>query len=594
MISLFARKLLPPLVLLAGVLCLAYHLLANINPIYYFQNKSGNNYVNATSQPNYVKLRKQASGFSGTYLYKLDYQAGQNTDFVVEKFMRHGCIEKIKIISAGSQISEEVYQRSATSNCARVIIKGIDKFKPGTNYIEINLSAKSESLNLTVNPLLIGSNLSNFLIIAAIYLSIFYFLNIALKQCSITPLSRHFLLSALFCYSFWLHIYPSSGYTNDLNGHIAYAKFMAENWSQAYQYRGPEFFHPPFYYFIAGKLIDFMSADAFINPFLFWRLLSLTCFLTFCFFGLKTIELFFVHKKAILLTTSLIFLFWPLNIIMASRISNDIPQYAAWAAIFYYLFRWLKNEQLKDLAIAIVALGIAFIIKTNAAIPAAIILSLVFIHLIKNKNLQSFLKNPSIVHAVLFLLLGLLLNQGRLIHDYILNQTDLAAHLGAGSNDPVSWQHFLGINLKNLFDKPYAHLDPYSHFLNYFLKTTLFGEFDWGFKWIAGIMNIVLILLAGLTLLGIYPKLRTKDKTCWTCLYMLGIGISALITLMLMKRWIVTQDFRFIFPLLIPSALLIGNALENFQSNRKCFFAVYAVLFACLNLLGSYLYLNQL
>ena len=172
---------------------------------------------------------------------------------------------------------------------------------------------------------------------------------------------------------FWLHYHPNLTYTNDLWGHISYLRYMVDGWSAPYGYRGHEDFHPPLYYAIAARAYHAAALFPIVNPLAAVRLLAVACYSAFLLAGLRTLRECAPTSTPAYHAGTLLIVFWPVNILMATRINNDIALYAAWGAAFFALARWARTRSDGSLSAALCLTAVALMVKSNGALVLGIV-----------------------------------------------------------------------------------------------------------------------------------------------------------------------------------------------------------------------------
>jgi len=140
----------------------------------------------------------------------------------------------------------------------------------------------------------------------------------------------------------WAIRHTAIDFSYDLDGHIRYLVFLFHHPTELYGYRGPEEHHPPFFYGLAALATastDFLGFPVLAGA----RLLSLGSFAVFLSHGLRTLELYVRNRRALLVSAAVL-CFWPLGLVMASRLTNDVALMACVSAVLFHLARHRRTS----------------------------------------------------------------------------------------------------------------------------------------------------------------------------------------------------------------------------------------------------------
>lgn len=344
----------------------------------------------------------------------------------------------------------------------------------------------------------------------------------------------------------------------DIPGHIDYIKYIVSNLSLPKPYDCWECFQQPFYYLSA---IPFYKLGNIFGL----QLYSLIIYYSFIFVSI----LIFTHvlnKKHALIASCLI-LFWPSGSIHSARVGNEVLLYLVVSISLYFLIVWWKTSDKNLLIKSIFFMLLGILIKTSALI----MLPVIFItYLIKN----GLSKKIFYFSVILFLAVAftMIINQRYL---FFGNKQDNWL-VGNWSGIPKS--SYIGNKLENFtnFDVlayiQHPNINPSrdeggrQFFWNYFIKTSLFGELTIYHpiqQKLAKIISIIMLVLITYLIIGIF---NTK-KLYIPLLLTLLIFLVAAIIYRIVFPCPCTNDFRFVYPVVVPILFFISLSDKFFNKN---------------------------
>lgn len=393
------------------------------------------------------------------------------------------------------------------------------------------------------------------------------------RHTGLDRITSSLLLASLPYFLYWMNFHHYSIYTNDLPGHMSYMLYVSENWNDIYGYWGNEYFQPPPYYMLCALLIQMASHLPDLQPMTIVRLLSLGFYLAFCLYGVHTLRKSVVRENLLYYAGVALIVFWPVSILMATRINNDIAVYAPWAAMFYYLIHWHEDGDLPSLHRAMICTGIAFLFKSNAVIPLAILGACILLALCNSRLRLRDLRSRKSLMAFAALGLGILINAGKAIRESIIHSPEIVnAHFGLSSTENPTLSYFLSFHLEQYLRHPFNIRFQEPDFLSQFLKTMLYGEFTWAHTQFATALNLLLLLFLCATCCACLIALRARKESLASLaphLLAIALPLGAIITFYVIKRWMVCEDFRFVLPMLVPLVILFVRSTEALRSLPK-------------------------
>lgn len=344
---------------------------------------------------------------------------------------------------------------------------------------------------------------------------------------------------------------PYTMFSNDVDGHVAYVQHIIEKHEIPPADACWSCYHPGFYYlsaapaFVLGEWAGIPGTSGL-------QVFSLLLSVVTLFLGILFLRGFL--KGPALGISSLLWVFWPLMILVAPRVGNDQMFYllhvlCLWGGVNY----WNKGNG-KYLMVAIVASALAMWTKTTAAVTVGTTFLFAFFGYVRNARLLHPTKSEWIAWGMFVaLIVGILLQK-------ILGQSDLVGNvsgLNSGllvGNEAYNYIYF---DLKNFISQPFtsAWNDDWGrqYFWNYTLKSAMFGEFEilrtaTG-RTCATIMSVTLLGLLGYAARGFW---KTKLQSIhWILLLQGAAFLAAMMFLRIKHPYSCSNDFRFIAPIIL-------------------------------------------
>jgi len=544
----------------------------------------------------------------GALLLEMDYSAGQNATLEIEPYL--SCVTRIfvsQVIVPATPVTTIPLKaplcQDISHSANQVTLDFSPYLKNGHNILTFDLISNHSYAEIYISPQLFGADIPSTLACLGLFILAASLLFLIARKSGLSTASAVILIAGLGYFSLWLHLRPNLAYTNDIYKHITYIRYLLTQWMRPYEYNGGESLHPPFYYWVAACIYSLFNAPGLINPLTALRVFSLALYLTFCIYGLRTLRESVAQENFAYYAGCLLLVFWPVGMIMATRINNDIALYAAWAATFYYLARGYRMRDLSCLCIAIALTGLTLMIKSNGYVLAGLTGScIVYASFAGRIAWQQMIKSKNGILAFAFLLLSIMVNIGRLIYKktrYGVDETHL--HFGFERNNSASFYHFVYFDIRDFVLHPFVTFSNEPSFLNYFLKTMLYGEFTWQYPdyliLLPGAINLILLAFLIITFCGIALTLAQNHSRFGDLLpYFAGvlIPLMGVAAFMIAKHWVVCQDFRYALPMLIPLVILFVRGIESIRITfGSIAYRTGIGISLCLPLGGIILYLGQ-
>jgi len=285
--------------------------------------------------------------------------------------------------------------------------------------------------------------------------------------------------------------------SNDFHGHLAYLNHIQREPFSPFGYTGRESWHPPTYYYLAA-LSEHLGAWFGLRPLKGARIFSIVLYLTYLHFGLRTFRLLFTGR--VLWCASLLFIAWPSNFEMSTRINSDSAVIPVYAAVQFYLIRSVLRGDRKDSLRALAVSFVGLVFKTSALVPVAIacLVTTGMFVVARARNpqaLQGIRPRWGVTLLCVFLLcVGI--NCSRLIVYQWQGIEASALHLGGKRPNPLSAANLMALRPWRLVENPFAELSPARcSAAEYAFKTAIFTEQPWlGKGRFLGRIWIVLVL----------------------------------------------------------------------------------------------------
>jgi hypothetical protein len=328
--------------------------------------------------------------------------------------------------------------------------------------------------------------------------------------------------------------------------------------------------HPPLYYLASAGVISIFNK---INPLYSLRLLQQIAML-FSFaslaFGVALLYRLFGDKK-ISIFSSLLFAVWPGFVITAPRIGNDVPFYFGALMCMLFAQMWWTKHRSRYLLLSFLGAGIAVLFKS----PGFVVLgALVLIYICGMFRFWELPRLKIIIGIFIIVMLSAFGSQYRIISDFFRDVTPSLAvvNVNPALNVKTSLGSFIYFDAKDYFTEAYTSTWTDSggrqYFWNFFIKSTLFGEYSvWNSnagRIFASILNSINFIFFLLIFWGI---VNMKIRNLPSFIFFMAL-IASLIFIRAHYSVSCMQDFRYIAPILVPMLLFAFEGIENLQNAR--------------------------
>ncbi len=374
----------------------------------------------------------------------------------------------------------------------------------------------------------------------------------------------------------YFDVTPYAVRVNDWDGHTAYVQWLLDHHSIPKPNDGWEFFQPPLYYLLSVVFAAVANHLFGTREAMLWALqfegllLSVGVLLVGAWVG-NILFPYETEKRKNLTFIALIAVF-PTLVMSASRINNDgLTLLLSFLGIGFLLRFWSTGRLLSWYAfIACITLGLLTKFSVIALLPPA------YLCLFFSKHLS--LKKKCTVGA-LSLLVILACTEWFYAYTYLSADTFPIGNMKRLQDSLIvtnEFHNFIGFNTDRFVRVPY--LLPYDDatgrkfFWEYLIKSSLFGEFDFGGKLFALLQGLLAVTLVVVPL-GLYGFVRDLFSPLRRshALPLVGVfffTLAAQIAMRLLSPFSCSQDFRYSMPILIP---FFAWQVTAFSGYRKPF-----------------------
>mgnify|MGYP000949142634 CR=1 FL=1 len=465
-------------------------------------------------------------------------------------------------------------------------IKTDENFKKGENIISItvqNNGGKGGINILYYNEYAIWLLLLCFLLILT---PVFISLRNNIKFGNLSVLL--IIISAVLWLNFWgRHSFQDLGH--DISyGHMPYLNYVFSNFTIPHSTGGWSFFHPSLYYIVVACVWLFSTVfgeTTFLFQAKITQIVSMLFFLAYLYFAFRIVWLVFqsfatkqnINVKGFsfnfsLIITYLFITFWPMNVVIANRIGNDISLYAFFIASVFYFLRYLDSELKKHLVLTLIFAVLAMWSKANGII----LFGLIGASLIVQNKFNIFNRNllKKILIISLFMGIGVFVGMNETINN-ISRKESYVSNVNLLSNDLKvnnSIANFVKLDIITFISEPFTN--PFHDekgrqmFWHYLLKTALFGEFkhqNKNIEYVAQIISILFIFLFTLMLIALIFLLKYFKQLYLFYIWIL-FALAFHIIFRLSYPYACSGDFRYVYHLVIVCSLLFGLKMSSIKN----------------------------
>jgi hypothetical protein len=333
--------------------------------------------------------------------------------------------------------------------------------------------------------------------------------------------------------------------------------------------------HPPLYYALAALWSKVLLAGGWIPREIGLQWLSLLLFSVFVVFSLLLLRST-IERPATLRLAAALVVFWPSSIINSVRVHNDALASTLMIASMYFIARWDWQGRRRDFCLALTASALAMLTKATGYAMAATLLLVAGLRLrsarLDRESVKQFVAAALVLASAA--LLPVAFRQSMYPHTLcqrVLGRAcDVPREYFVG-NQPIN---YLCFDLQDFLSSTSSLAYPprQDYLLNGLAKSSLFGVMPLGkdfegapYKSLAVILSLLLLAMAALCVV-VLPFMRTARWQRHRAL--IGASASMLVMLVAFRILVPTpfhEDFRHIFPILVPLCLLYAKVVERLQ-----------------------------
>jgi hypothetical protein len=500
--------------------------------------------------------------------------------FGPKNYTIHGddCIEELRV--DGVVVPPEFYGPCEPATSKDIHLPAL-LAKPGIHFVQVRVSDSGGMEGFDFHPALFDPLIVSMqlLILCLVCASVFFAWKLAgLKRWSLLAV----VILGIALRILYFNATPFSVRSNDADAHVEYVQWMLDHRSIPMPNDGWEFFQPPLYYAISSFFAEtanslFGSKAAFL-----WSLqlesllLSIGTLLAGIWVGCILFP-YEKYRRRTVLFASLVATF-PALIFSASKINNDVlVQMLSVLAVGFLLRFWQTGKLSHWSALnGFIILGMLTKLSMVFYLPPAY-LCLFFSDKISWRRKWGI--------GLISLLIVLVCTEWFYVFTYLAgdafpvgNRNALNPEL-AISNGVFSFFGFNPVRFISLpFLNPFIDESGRQYFWEYVLKSSLFGEYDFG-PHIFFFAQILLSLLFVVVPIGILGLIRTVVSRTGrvAALPMLSTFFFVLlghILLRIASPFSCSQDFRYSLPALLPFFQFLLLSSEGMRSSLRVFGAI--------------------
>jgi hypothetical protein len=330
--------------------------------------------------------------------------------------------------------------------------------------------------------------------------------------------------------------------------------------------------HPPLYYALAALWSKVVLAGGWMPRELGLQWLSLLLCFGFVVFALLLLRST-VERPATLRLAAALVVFWPSGILNSVRVHNDALASPLMLAAIYFSVQWDRQERRRDFYLAVGACALALLTKATGYAVAVTLLAVAALRIRSRFDRETL--RQSLIATLVLLGTAVLATAPR---ESMAPHTLCQKVLGRACDVPR--ESFVGNQPKN-----YLYFDPrdflattsslaypprQDYFWNGLAKSSLFGvmplgkDFDGApYRQLAVFISVLLLAMVAVCLV-VLPFMRPVNWSRYRVL--VGAGTSMLLLLVAFRMRVPTpfhEDFRHIFPVLVPFCLLFAKVVER-------------------------------
>jgi hypothetical protein len=419
---------------------------------------------------------------------------------------------------------------------------------------------------------------------------------LALRAMRLAPPVVAIFLAGIALRFAYLYVTPYSLRSHDADQHIAYVEYIVTRHLIPAPSTGWAFYHPPFYFVLSALVWRVLAAVGVPRPSLLvgLQVQSLLFQLGFLVFALLTARRWLDRlpdarlgdgpartRDRLGLLFAVLMCFWPSGVLHSVRVGNDDLFYLFFGGALLFVTRWWQDRRNRDLHVAALFAALATLAKSNGVLVFVLLGALFVARVLldERRSLRAYLRQAWPTIALACVSAGTTVARSAL---------DIAArkkgHMLIGNADQLPHALAVGNGAANYlwFDVKMFVTQPYSsswvddagrqYFWNFALKTGLLGDFQYDGAWLSNLAVIMSALLLPILACVATGALR-QSKADWMAELPLTVAIAVAIPALAALRMSIpmacSNDFRYVWPILMPSLYLYVRAVARLRESGR-------------------------
>ncbi len=451
---------------------------------------------------------------------------------------------------------------------------------PGMNHVVATVRNDGSAAGLMIRPswtdprlVLLAATL-----LAALWLLIRFCLSLT-KSFNTLPLSL-LLFGGTAIRVLYLLATPHTERGHDWGGHYEYIEYLLHHFSLPDPTKGWEFYQPPLYYVMGAAVLALTAKLAFVtlSTYTQLQLLAVLCSIATLGLGAWIGTMLFPRKdeRSSLFAFIGILAVVPGLVFFGARINNDVLYLLIAFAWMGQLLVWWRAPRLRHWIVLAVLVGLGLLTKTNAAVLAGIsVLCLAAVRGLPWKR--------KILHGLILLAITLLMAGP--FHLPRALRTHQASEVVVGNIGSLNG----ALRVRNTLDT-YFTFDPLqmlahpynnawddrerrTYFYEYFFRSALFGEFQFGDQALflaRSLLGIALFFLP-VMLVGLAFDLWQRRPFALPLAVTFVLLLAAHTAFRAKAPYRSSQDFRNSIVLLVPAAYYVARGIGLLPANMRRF-----------------------
>lgn len=307
-----------------------------------------------------------------------------------------------------------------------------------------------------------------------------------------------------------------------------------------------------------------------------------------------------VHLLALIIITNI-----PMFTFLSASVNYDNLTNMFASMTIYYLFLYIKSSMLNDLLKVIILINLGLITKVTF-IPLALICTIILIISIikKSQDKSYFHKTYSSVRSCLVLvvicIISILLSSNLYIRNFYYYQKIIPAceQVTSYENCRLNPTFVRDENLRS--DPKTTLLTPYKYFLTWgdLMLTRSMGILGHDSLYKSTVLLIPYKIIFSLSLILLLRLILKKERFLLT-LFIIAVFYTVILAYYHNYRNYITTGVidialqgRYLFPIVVPVALLTGYALLNTFKNKRICIIIFAIV-STVFILGDYIHFKR-